>query len=86
MITSRVSRNLQWRSTLHNECLVASDHATTLHNECLVASDHAGRLIHAALALYLLPALLVVLAVGVVGIIMLAFGRLFIVPVRKYIL
>jgi hypothetical protein len=72
MITSRVSRNLQRRSTPHNECLVAS--------------DYAGRLIHAALALYLLPALLVVLAVGVVGIIMLAFGRLFIVPVRKYIL
>jgi hypothetical protein len=71
MITSRVSRNLQWRSTVHIECLVAS--------------DYACRLIHAALALYLLPALLVVLAVGVVGIIILAFGRLFIVPIRKYI-
>jgi hypothetical protein len=71
MIISRVSRDLQRRSTLNNECLVAS--------------DHAGRLIHAALALYLLPALLVVLAFGVVGIIVLAFGRLFIVPVRKYI-
>ena len=71
MITSRVSRNLQQQSMLQHKCLVAS--------------DHAGRLIHAVLALYLLPALLVVLAVGVVGIIMLAFGRLFIVPVRKYI-
>jgi hypothetical protein len=47
-----------------------------------VTSNHAGRLIQIALALYLIPALLVVLAVGGVGTIMLAVGRLFTVPVR----
>ena len=48
-----------------------------------VASDHAGRLIQIALALYLIPALLVVLAVGGVGMMVLAVGRLFIGPVRE---
>ena len=48
-----------------------------------VVSDHAGRLIQIALALYLLPALLVVLAVGGVGMTMLAVGRLVTGPVRE---
>jgi hypothetical protein len=48
-----------------------------------VASDHAGRLIQIALALYLIPALLVVLAVGGVGMTMLAVGRLVTGPVRE---
>jgi hypothetical protein len=47
-----------------------------------VTSDHAGRLIQIALAVYLIPALLVVLAVGGVGMMVLAVSRLFIVPVR----
>jgi hypothetical protein len=48
-----------------------------------VASDRAGRLIQIALALYLIPALLVVLAVGGVGMTMLAVGRLVTGPVRE---
>ena len=48
-----------------------------------VTSDHAGRLIQIALALYLLPVLLVVLAVGGVGMLVLAVGRLFTGPVRE---
>jgi hypothetical protein len=49
----------------------------------VLASDHTGRLIQIALALYLMPALLVVLTMGVVGIIMLAVSRLFMGPVRR---
>ncbi len=48
-----------------------------------VASDHAGRLIQITLALCLTPALLVVLAVGGAGMIVLAVGRLVTGPVRK---
>lgn len=48
-----------------------------------IASDHAGRLIQIALALYLIPALLVVLAVGSVGMMVLMVGRLVTGPVRK---
>jgi hypothetical protein len=47
-----------------------------------VASDYAGRLIQTALVLYLIPALLVVLAVGSVGIMVVGVGRLLIGPVR----
>jgi hypothetical protein len=43
----------------------------------LLAGGHAGRWIQIALALYLLPALLVVLVIGVVGIMILAVSRLF---------
>jgi hypothetical protein len=42
-----------------------------------VASDLTGRLIQVALALYLLPALLVVLAVGSIGMLVVAASRLF---------
>jgi hypothetical protein len=48
-----------------------------------VASDHAARLIQIALALYLIPALLVVLAVGGVGMMVLVVGRLVTDPVRE---
>ncbi len=48
-----------------------------------VASDHAGRLIQIALALYLMPALLVVLALGGVGMLVLVVGRLVNGPVRE---
>jgi hypothetical protein len=41
-----------------------------------VASDWAGQLIRMALALYLIPALLVVLAVGSIGMLVVAVGRL----------
>lgn len=46
-------------------------------------SDRAGRLIQIALALYLLPVLLIVLAMGVFGIIMLAASRLIFQSVRR---
>jgi hypothetical protein len=46
-------------------------------NVNLLARDQAGRRIQIALALYLLPALLVVLVIGVVGIMLLAVSRLF---------
>jgi nitrate reductase NapE component len=48
-----------------------------------VASDHAGRLIQIALALYLIPALVVVLAVGGVGMMVLMVGRLVTGPIRE---
>jgi hypothetical protein len=47
-----------------------------------VASDRAGRLIQVALALYLIPALLAVLAVGCLGMLILGIGRLFTARVR----
>jgi hypothetical protein len=47
-----------------------------------VANDEPGRLIPALLALYLIPALLVVLAVGGLGMLILGVGRLFIRPVH----
>jgi hypothetical protein len=47
------------------------------------ASDHAGRFIQITLALYLIPALLVVLAVGGVGMMVLVIGRLVTGPVRE---
>lgn len=47
-----------------------------------VASDGAGRLIQVALALFLIPALLVVLVVGGVGMLILGVGQLFIRPVH----
>jgi hypothetical protein len=40
-------------------------------------TDLAGHLIQIALALYLMPVLLIVLAVGGVGLFVLAVGRLF---------
>lgn len=55
---------------------------STSQDSCPVASNHAGRFIQIALALYLTPALLVVLAVGGVGMIVLAVGRLFTGSVR----
>ena len=47
------------------------------------ANDHTGRFIQIALALYLIPALLVVLAVGGVGMTVLVIGRLVTGPVRE---
>jgi hypothetical protein len=48
-----------------------------------VACEHVGRVIQIALALYLVPALLVVLAVGGVGMIVLLVGRLVAGPVHE---
>lgn len=56
---------------------------STSQDRCSVASDHAGRLIQIALALYLMPALLVVLAVGGIGMGVLAVGRLVTGPVHE---
>jgi len=42
-----------------------------------VGSDLAGRLIQIVLALYLIPALLIVLMVGGMGMLVLTVGRLF---------
>jgi hypothetical protein len=50
--------------------------------QSLVASHLAGRIIQFALALYLLPALMVVVAVGCLGMLILAVGRLFSAPIR----
>jgi hypothetical protein len=46
-------------------------------------SDLAGRLIQMALAFYLIPALLIVLVVGGVGILVLTVGRLFTGPIQR---
>jgi len=48
-----------------------------------VISDLAGRLIQMALALYLIPALLMVLVVGGMGMVVLTVGRLFTGPIRR---
>jgi hypothetical protein len=48
-----------------------------------IACDHAGRLIQIALALYLIPALLVVLAMGGVGMMVLVVGRFVTGPVQE---
>jgi len=48
-----------------------------------VKRDLAGRLIQIALALYLVPALLVVLVVGGVGMLVLTVGRLFSGPIQR---
>jgi hypothetical protein len=48
-----------------------------------VGSDLAGRLIQVGLALYLIPALMIVLVVGGVGMLILAVGRLFTGPVHR---
>jgi hypothetical protein len=49
----------------------------------LAGSAVAGRAIQMALALYLVPALLIVLVVGGVGILVLAVGRLFMGPMPR---
>jgi hypothetical protein len=46
------------------------------------ASDRSGRLTQIALALYVMPALLAVLALGGVGMLVLEFGRLLTGPAR----
>ncbi len=46
------------------------------------ASRLAGRIIQVGLALYLLPALMVVLAVGGLGMLILAGGRLLYAPIE----
>ena len=48
-----------------------------------VGSELAGRSIQMALALYLVPALLIVLLVGGVGMLVLMVGRLFTGPVHR---
>ena len=48
-----------------------------------VAADWAGRLIRIALSLYLIPALLAVLAVGVVGMLVITVAHLFMGPVHR---
>jgi hypothetical protein len=47
--------------------------------------DWLGRLIQMTLALYLIPALVIVLVVGSVGILVLTVGRLFLGPIPKSI-
>jgi hypothetical protein len=49
----------------------------------LDSSDLAGRLIQMALALYLVPALLIVLVVGGVGMLVLTVARLFTGPIQR---
>jgi hypothetical protein len=49
----------------------------------LVASHVAGRLIQMALALYLVPALLILLLVGGVGILVVTVGRLLVGPIPR---
>ena len=56
---------------------------STSQDRLPATSDQAGRLIQITLALYLMPALLVVLAVGGVGMMVLAVGRLVTGPVRE---
>jgi len=46
-------------------------------------TDLAGRLIQMALALYLIPALLIVLVVGGVGMLVLTVGRLLTGPIQR---
>jgi hypothetical protein len=53
------------------------------HDGRPVVSDRAGRVIQIALAIYLMPALLVVLVVGGIGMMVLAVGRLVSGPVRE---
>jgi hypothetical protein len=48
-----------------------------------VSGDLAGRLIQIALVLYLIPALLIVLVVGGVGILVLTVGRLLSGPIQR---
>lgn len=48
-----------------------------------VMSDYVGRLLQTVLAIYLLPALVIVLAVGAVGMIILAVSRFWIAPVHR---
>jgi len=48
-----------------------------------VIGDLAGRLIQMALALYLIPALLMVLVVGGMGMLVLTVARLFTGPIRR---
>jgi hypothetical protein len=48
-----------------------------------VGSDLAGRLIQMALAIYLVPALLLVLVVGGVGMLVVTVGRLFTGPIQR---
>jgi hypothetical protein len=49
----------------------------------LDGSDVAGRLIQMVLALYLIPALLIVLVIGGVGILAVTVGRLFMGPMPR---
>jgi len=49
----------------------------------LAGRDWAGRLIQMALALYLIPALLIVLIVGGMGMLVLTVGRLFTGPIQR---
>jgi hypothetical protein len=56
---------------------------STSQNRRSEASNYAGRFIQIALALYLIPALLVVLAVGGIGMMVLVVGRLVTGPVRE---
>ena len=48
-----------------------------------VSGDRAGRLLQMALAIYLIPALLVVLVASAVGMLILTVGRLFANPLPR---
>jgi hypothetical protein len=72
--------------------MVASDRPTILGNAAEESASedgdsavnyYVGRLIQIALALWLLPALVIVLAVGGIGIVALAISRMFTGPVSQ---
>ena len=48
-----------------------------------VGSNLTGRLIRVILALYLIPALMIVLTVGGMGMLVLAIGRIFTGPIHR---
>jgi hypothetical protein len=72
MVSPQQSARLQVTRQASEPIYRTSDHA-----------DLAGRLIQIVLALYLLPALLVALAVGGVGMVILAVGRHLAGPIQR---
>jgi hypothetical protein len=80
------------RSSLSSTVMIAQQRSACLRTVSQVSklmdnrsdwTDLAGRLIQMALALYLLPALLIVLVVGGVGMLVLAVGRSLTGPIRR---
>jgi hypothetical protein len=51
------------------------DRVAATRNERSMGADALGRLVHVTLALYLIPALLIVLVVGGIGMLVLALGE-----------
>jgi hypothetical protein len=71
---------LETRQLLPSRALVPSPRAI---RRPLSLGGSLGRLIQITLALYLLPVLLLVLAVGGAGMAMIAVGRFFTAPIHK---